>query len=123
MPKLSPRTNATTRGVRLIADDSIESRLGKRITVMPDGCWIVDNKPDRYANVYLDRRHPEPAHRFVYRTLVRPIRRGQHVHHKCFNKGCVNPQHLESLTPQEHGRLHDELDPLRFRGVGAPYTR
>jgi hypothetical protein len=102
----------------------MEARIGKRITVRPDGCWIMDGNPDKYAKVGSTHKGTtEQAHCYVYRTLKGPIPRGYHLHHKCFNKGCVNPAHLQPLTPAEHGAIHSELDPLHFRGKGAPWTR
>lgn len=49
------------------------------------------------------------AHRFAYQIVHGSIPDGHHIHHRCRNRLCVNPEHLEALTPTQHNRLHAEL--------------
>ena len=36
------------------------------------------------------------------------------IHHKCENKRCVNPQHLELVTHLENCKLYFDCDKMRY---------
>lgn len=56
---------------------------------------------------YLSRKKRRVrAHRFVWEECFGPLRHGMVLHHKCRNKSCVNPFHLEPLTRADHNRIH-----------------
>ncbi|MGW2864269.1 HNH endonuclease signature motif containing protein [Streptomyces sp. NPDC001205] len=55
----------------------------------------------RYATITYKRRRYK-AHRFVFAALVAPLHDGEVVHHKCANKRCINPEHLQSITTVEN---------------------
>ena len=44
------------------------------------------------------------AHRWVWETLLGPIEDGMVINHKCSNKSCVNPHHLEVVSQAENCR-------------------
>lgn len=45
------------------------------------------------------------THRWIYEYTY-GIRLGDlHIHHKCKNRKCVNPEHLQAMTQGKHSRL------------------
>lgn len=117
MPKAT-RTmyaQATTTG-NPSAHETDEGRFGRKVTVMPNGCWAWRGDLTRYGKFkrqvtgYGSKDAENiPAHRFAYETLVGRIPEGHHLHHECENPGCVNPAHLVPLTPADHAARHVEM--------------
>lgn len=76
-------------------------RLPKLIGEMGDGCWEWLRVHDRYGKVTVQGR-TTLAHRAVWELLVGPIPEGLFIDHLCRNTRCVNPDHLEPVTPTEN---------------------
>jgi hypothetical protein len=76
------------------------------------------------------------AHRLSYsNAFCKDIEdiKSMEIHHKCENKSCINPKHLECLKPSEHRSKHkiffsDEqiikirLDPRDLREIARNYS-
>jgi hypothetical protein len=76
-----------------------------------NGCWewtgYKNGTKSGYGRMYWNRRpngklRLEMAHRVSYFLHKGELISGMHVHHKCRNTSCVNPEHLEQITPLEH---------------------
>lgn len=66
-------------------------------------CWLWGGtvSDSGYGYSALNRKS-RIAHRHVYELLVGPIPEGLHLDHLCRVRHCVNPDHLEPVTPKEN---------------------
>lgn len=71
--------------------------------VLPNGChlWIGGLRKDGYGRVKW-KNSSTVAHRVVYETMNGLISSGTVIDHKCSNRYCVNPDHLEPVTYSEN---------------------
>lgn len=70
------------------------------------GCWnwIGHVGANGYGNWRGTGGKRGPAHRRAWEVLVGPISPDLYLDHLCLNKRCINPSHLEPVTPQENTR-------------------
>jgi hypothetical protein len=65
------------------------------------GCWLWGGHIDKRG---YGRLRGKGAHRLTYQEFVGPIPDGLDLDHLCRVTACVNPQHLEPVTPIENIR-------------------
>lgn len=74
------------------------------------GCWVWQRGVNEkgYGVKVADGQRRKKAHRWFYEQHVGAIPEGWDVHHRCGNRRCVNPAHLEAVAPSEHRAMHEE---------------
>lgn len=78
-------------------------RVLAKIRRDPSGCWVWTGYVGKngYGQVMMNYKR-KLAHRAVYELLVGAIPDGLTLDHKCRNRSCVNPDHLEPVAIQEN---------------------
>lgn len=66
------------------------------------GCWVwMAAKRAGYGAVWVEGRYLA-AHRLSYEWCVGPIPEGKQLDHRCRNRACINPAHLEPVSCEEN---------------------
>lgn len=77
------------------------SRFMAKIEVMPWGCWWWTGARNTkgYGSTWIGKE-AKTAHVVAYQVFVGPVPPGYEVDHLCRFRCCVNPEHLEAVTPK-----------------------
>lgn len=81
----------------------LREKIKAYVHVDASGCWIWQGGLDSggYGQITVDRTNRR-AHRVSYEVFVGPVPDGLQLDHRCRVHPCVNPAHLEPVTPREN---------------------
>lgn len=103
--------SAGFRALRNMADVLTASeRFDRLVSPEPNtGCFLWCGAVDRkgYGYFRLTSARVVFSHRYAFVRANGEIAEGLEVDHRCHNKWCVNPAHLEATTRQENLRRRD----------------
>lgn len=91
-----------------------QARLNRLVRIQPTGCWEWQGNQtsNGYGKWQRGPGHPERAvHRIAYEHYKNePIPPGMQLDHLCRNRICLNPEHLEVVTPSENTMRQDHWE-------------
>ncbi len=86
--------------------EQLERYLNERTVLDPNGCrvWQRSVQGGGYPSIISPWGPRISVHRLVYILRIGPISDALEVHHKCGNRRCCNPEHLQALSDIGHKR-------------------
>lgn len=108
---INRRNISETNSIRYIEKDSAMKRFFQKVgKKSKNGCWCVNSVSAGYPHISVDGKIIK-IHRFSWEIFNNEILTNDFVaHHKCGNKTCCNPEHLEKMKIFDHNSLHKSCE-------------
>lgn len=109
---MSAILQAIEEGLELTLD---EARFASKVMADEEtGCWVWvgSRSTSGYGQIWMQGR-VQPAHRWLWVHVNGALSTDLYLDHLCCNKPCVNPEHLEPVTPGENTRRGNALAAAR----------
>ena len=70
--------------------------------IVKENCWKWESALNKGYGVFSIKNKTKQAHRLSFELFSGRIPKGLQLDHLCRNPKCVNPSHLEPVTPKEN---------------------
>lgn len=89
-------------------EQSLFNRILSQTKVEAGGCWVWQGRKSRNGYGRISVRGVERAvHRVTFMLFGGVLFDQEVVDHRCRNRSCCNPEHLEAVTVRENTRRGD----------------
>ena len=116
-----------TDSSRIPVNRKLLTDIFSRILIHPDVqhegslCWLwIGNRFKTGYAAYLFRGNNRRAHRVIFGVFVHEITDGRHADHLCRRPQCVNPIHVEDVTPRENTERGNAPSAKNMRTTHCP---
>jgi hypothetical protein len=97
----------------LFQNEKLITRIRKSYIKVNDH-WIVDKHTNGYGKIFAEGKN-WGAHQLSYEVFVGPIPKGLYLDHLCRITNCINPDHLEPVTPRENNLRGNSVSGVNAR--------